>query len=246
MVVRATDAMLPAPASYSGFASAAVVGRPLALAHAGWSLELAADELDSQVVHDNPVPQNLLGKEEGEDDMTRPLEAAAGRQKTSRYTFPVRIGMKRGFDGLVGVFNCAQRLDTAAHDLGLDLSTIYSDFVDENDEGKATESVVPGQLLLPLRAFYPNVTAAGKSTAAFAALYNRRLTVRGLLLDVFTPMHIYNSILPIYKMALPAWTWQNALSRIRAFFHEGPVLFTQDVPNIFDPSRELTDTSDSV
>ncbi|KFA54649.1 hypothetical protein S40293_02195 [Stachybotrys chartarum IBT 40293] len=48
----ATDAMQPAPDAYAAFDNTALLGRPLALVHAGWSLELAADQLVTQASND--------------------------------------------------------------------------------------------------------------------------------------------------------------------------------------------------
>ncbi|KFA76871.1 hypothetical protein S40288_10082 [Stachybotrys chartarum IBT 40288] len=48
----ATDAMQPAPDAYAAFDNTALLGRPLTLVHAGWSLELAADQLVTQASND--------------------------------------------------------------------------------------------------------------------------------------------------------------------------------------------------
>ncbi|KEY68297.1 hypothetical protein S7711_07045 [Stachybotrys chartarum IBT 7711] len=48
----ATDAMQPAPDAYAAFDNTALLGKPLALVHAGRSLELAADQLVTQASND--------------------------------------------------------------------------------------------------------------------------------------------------------------------------------------------------
>ena len=222
MIDQATASMQPAPEAYAAFTNTALIGRPLALVHAGWSLELAVDQLTSQCAEDNLVPRTLLAPDKKE-------------KKHEQYTFPLYLGDKqRGFDGLVGMFPCAKAIDT---DLGLDLKTVYSDYYAEKDFLNPEKPIGPTEPLT-LQAFYPKPSEA-LSAADLERACNAELEVRGLLLDPFTPVHAYSGILPVSQLQLPAWTWQGALNGIKAFFHAGPIVLTTDVPDAFDATKEL-------
>lgn len=43
-------------------------------------------------------------------------------------------------------------------------------------------------------------------------------------MDAFAPVHSYSGILPVREVSLPAWTWQGAMAKMKAFFHVGPVV----------------------
>lgn len=66
MLVVATGHMQPALDAYASFSNA-LIGRPLALVHLGWSLELAADELTSQAAGDPSPPWTLLPPKSDDD-----------------------------------------------------------------------------------------------------------------------------------------------------------------------------------
>ncbi|KAI1163758.1 hypothetical protein F5B18DRAFT_618033 [Nemania serpens] len=237
MIVLATDNMLPAPEAYASFTNSALIGRPLALAHAGWSLELASDQQISQANTERTIPRTLLA-EDNNDDL---LDSDAENEDPARYAFKIKIGdVKRGFDGLVGMFNCSKNLDPkTSSDLGVRLDTIYSDYRHkESPKIPSDQKPVAATRPLVLRPFFPS---AEKSSTAegFAAERNAHLSVRAMIVDPFSPVHAYSGILPVKEFILAPWTWQSALSKMKAFFHMGPLIVTKDMPTTFDESREL-------
>ncbi|VUC34941.1 unnamed protein product [Clonostachys rosea] len=85
MIKEATESMQPAPETFVGFTNSALVGRPLALAQAGWSLELAADE-------------------PGEGHETEDEDSDSEDPNPRGYPFKIKIGGKqKGFDGPLGL-----------------------------------------------------------------------------------------------------------------------------------------------
>ncbi|KAK5988130.1 hypothetical protein PT974_12270 [Cladobotryum mycophilum] len=230
MIVKATGQMMAAPEAYASFSNA-LIGRPLALAQAGWSLELAADELTSQAEDDDRRPWLLL-----------PDDNKESYQK--EYEFPVKMGdRQRAFDGLVGYFPCRRKFTKKDHnepDLGLKLDCIYSYYLP--DEKPAREGDQPSPVktpeYIPTKAFWASPEKY-KTAEAYVWQRNSRLDVYGLLLDPFSPVHCYSGILPVRELTLPPWTWQAAMAKMKAFFHAGPIMVTSDVPSKVVSSHEL-------
>ncbi|KAL9944069.1 hypothetical protein D7B24_007914 [Verticillium nonalfalfae] len=227
-----------APEAYAEFASA-LIGRPLALVNAGWSLELAADALASQA-------DGEQGDEDG-NPKTRPRKPPHGLLPGTgkeQYSFGVKIGdRQRGFDGLVGYFECRESLSSEdTKDLGLELKSIRSDFAPGGNEVKEDPDHLPPvahSKLVHLNAYYESPEPRNVVDAEeYGRRHNARLKVFGALTDPFVPLHVYSGILPVRELSLPPWTWQGALARMKAFFHAGPIIVTKDVPNFVD-DREL-------
>ncbi|KAF5588589.1 uncharacterized protein FSUBG_11446 [Fusarium subglutinans] len=226
MAVRAANKMEPAPNAFSDFSNA-LIGRPLALAHAGWSLELARLPLSKQAVGDSQTSEPL-----------------------SKYVFDIKVGnASSGFDGLVGVFDCEAA--PGQQDLGLVLDKVYSDFDHDPSSPTTSQPALPsmasdGNRLddspkrilpskkIPLRAFYISPENDDGNRRR-----NPELVVRGVLMDPFSPIHTYSDSLPVQELVLPAWTWQRTLANIKAFLHLGPLVVTQDVPPAIAPGQEL-------
>ncbi|KAF5238842.1 hypothetical protein FANTH_10170 [Fusarium anthophilum] len=226
MAVRAANKMKPAPNVLSEFSNA-LIGRPLALTHAGWSLELARLPLSTQAV--------------GDSQMSEPL---------SKYVFDIKVGnASSGFDGLVGVFDC--QAAPGQQDLGLVLDKVYSDFDHDPPSPTTSQPALPsmasdGKHLndsskrilpskkIPLRAFYISPEKDDGNRR-----HNLELVVRGVLLDPVSPIHTYSDIVPVQELVLPWWTWQRALANIKAFLHLGPLVVTKDVPPAIAPGQEL-------
>ncbi|EEY21589.1 conserved hypothetical protein [Verticillium alfalfae VaMs.102] len=223
-----------APEAYAEFASA-LIGRPLALVNAGWSLELAADALASQA-------DGEQGDEDG-NPKTRPRKPPHGLLPGTgkeQYSFGVKIGdRQRGFDGLVGYFECRESLSSEdTKDLGLELKSIRSDFAPGGNEVKEDPDHLPPvahSKLVHLNAYYESPEPRNVVDAEeYGRRHNARLKVFGALTDPFVPLHVYSGILPVRELSLPPWTWQGALARMKAFFHAGPIIVTKDVPNFVD------------
>jgi hypothetical protein len=198
----------------------AVIGRPLALANIGISLELASPPLQNQSTTSKTVEPKPVTK----------------------YDFPIKIGDKdRVYDGLVGYFKAS---DSQVLGSELELGTIFSYY--PTGEVPTTE-IVPANypLVRPYHfssaggGFDATPTAVDKITMQHQAKMNENLL--GVIIDPFSKIHIYSGILPIASLQLPAWTLQNAMQKMTAFFHVGPILITTpDLQTRYDESKKLT------
>ncbi|KAI1359327.1 hypothetical protein F5Y08DRAFT_84315 [Xylaria arbuscula] len=234
MIAGAMESAAVAPDAYGEFLNS-IIGRPLALINMGWSLELGTDENTNQSkVNENLPLRHLL-----------PLPPDNKDPDYKRYQFPLKMGDEhRAYDGLVGYFKTYDPKDQKPSDY-LDLSTCYTYF--------GTNSKIPGSELelvkidntnYPLLdSFYidPITTTA----AAMESKQNEMLSQRtfGAIVDPFRPIHGYTSILPIEPLKIPEWTWQDALARMTAFFHFGPLNLTRNVPD-FNSKFLLTEKTD--
>ena len=72
------------------------------------------------------------------------------------------------------------------------------------------------------------------------------------IIDPFVTIDVYSGILLVNSLPLPHWTIQQAMQNMTAFFHHGPLLVTQTVPQAFDSNYsaanavEAVDGTDSV
>ncbi|KAF3936838.1 hypothetical protein ABW19_dt0204760 [Dactylella cylindrospora] len=210
----------PAPTSYAEFMNC-VVGKPLALVNTGWSLELAVDSYGNQSSLTTVQPGYSL------------LDPAKGQ---TQYEFPIKLGdAERQFDGLVGYFNAAT---SPTLDNQLDLNKIYTYFLRDTSQsdGGVTGAVVDPRLPIStdtfptLPPFWISPVPDNLDASGFSDQRNSKLQVFGALVDPFTAVHCFASILPIQSLALPPWTWQESIKKMTAFFHIGPMLQPADVP----------------
>ena len=233
----------PAPGQYAE-ALSCLVGRPLALVNMGWSLELAAPPKQNQ---------STLNTKESDYVLVGPAD-----DTQIVYEFPIKLGdSHREYDGLVGYFPVKDWTVTKGKrelpiNNEIDLTKIYTYF------GLDQKPAKPG-LSYPLLeldgASYPELSAfwldpekygstSSKTPASVASSYaqdfNNQLKVFGAVVDPFHAIHGYSSFLPTKELKLPAWTWEQALNHMTAFFHVGPVLTTQDVPE-YSPEYVLSD-----
>ncbi|KAI5783943.1 hypothetical protein DFH27DRAFT_615801 [Peziza echinospora] len=228
MVDAALQEVAPAPAAYAQFASA-LVGRPLALVNMGWSLELSTRPKTNQSsLASQRQAKSPLGLLEGFGDGV--------------YEFPVRLGDRsRLTDGLVGYFGAASKEDRLADPANeLDLSTLYTHFAPAAGPTGPNDPVTAiGTEKHPypkLRAFWLDPTAERYSSLKepafenYVADHNAELKVFGALVDPFLPVTAHTGILPVRTLALPPWTWESALRTMTAFFHVGPIIVTQELP----------------
>ncbi|KAK0108295.1 hypothetical protein ONS95_003111 [Cadophora gregata] len=216
MINGAIRTMPYAPSEYSGYANA-LVGKPLALVNAGFSLELATPALKAQ---------NTLGK--------FPLNE---QQELSSYQFPVKLGdAERPFDGVVGWFDTDNTTDGRTN-----WNKVYSYAPDP--ENSDFEMASPRNFIRLSPHYLDPVTLKIAGTDRVYQSYRQAKTaqyiIKTMLIDPYTPVHTYSPILPITSLSLPPWTIQQAMTRMTAFFRLGPCLVSSDVPTTYDESRKL-------
>ncbi|EJT75103.1 hypothetical protein GGTG_08941 [Gaeumannomyces tritici R3-111a-1] len=226
MITTAQDALPPAPTAYAQFLNS-IVGKPLALVNMGWSLELDGPPLVTQSTNASVNKPEVM------------LTAPQPDDKSKRYSFQVRLGNRESeHDGLVGYFDVTAASDNIkdAFDMGY-INTFFAP--DPRRDEKP---------LLPLKRLnsdtYPTFTPYWQAPFPTAPPYdpaslvsaqtyddqrNRRMAVYGAIVDPFTPVHAYSSLLPPQTLQLPGWTWQAALNNMTAFFHAGPMVLVDDV-----------------
>lgn len=208
----------PAPDAYAQFLNS-VVGKPLALVNMGWSLEMATDAYENQSTLNKTRPDRWL----------LPDDQDPGR---SLYTFQVKLGDKdRTYDGLVGYFDTLPAQDTG-NDLALD--KLYTFF--ESAEPNSPLVMIEKNNYPKFQPFF--IRPDDHNADVIDSTRNSFLRTFGAIIDPFTPVHAYSGMLPTQPLKLPTWTWQDALSRMTAFFHMGPLVVTQDVPD-YDPNYKL-------
>ncbi|KAF8441171.1 hypothetical protein BGX38DRAFT_824376 [Terfezia claveryi] len=233
MVETALEDVAPPPASYAQFANA-LVGRPLALVHVGWSLELSTKP---------KVTQSTLGNQKGLD---LPIGLLPGPGVKTVYSFPIKFGDKsRRTDGLIGYFRTLGK-ESQTDGNALDLTKIFTYFgKSDADQGNPIKPI--DRTTYPkFEAFWLDLNGEDKGYLklddagyeSFELDHNNKLQVFGALIDPFLPINAYTSILPIRSIKLPTWTWETALRNMTAFFHIGPLIVTQDVP-AFDSNYQL-------
>jgi hypothetical protein len=261
MINQSIDASSFAPTDYSDFASS-IVGKPLALANIGFSLELARKPLVPQI---SILPPKVIAKD------ADPEHWIADGEHLNEYQFPIKIGdVSRAFDGVVGYFDMKETPMTPIAPLdGNNVSVIsnpncvvtgdtflpgiiHTYFTDQDaSKGNTTDKRRPiGSDQEGPEYAYPTVTpywidpdsskidpqttdtkpADFNMDATFQIEHYKRYHVKAVIMDPFTPIHLYSPILPITTLKLPSWTVQDACRKMTAFFHLGPMLVTRDVP----------------
>ncbi|KAF7590764.1 hypothetical protein BBP40_002379 [Aspergillus hancockii] len=219
MANASLDGATTTPSAYASFLNT-LVGRPLALVNAGWSLELAIKSKENQATldeHTEKQPRMGLLPDDG----------------PQQYSFPIKLGDKdRAADGLVGYFQT--RSSPLSPGEELDLDRIFTYYPAGDTSGHLQEITTANLPSLP--AFWQNPeqhTGHGESVEEtaqrFTRDWNQAFQVYGAILDPFQPVTAYSSILPMTPLQLPPWTWQDAMQKMTAFFHMGPIVLTDDV-----------------
>ena len=237
MITQALDALPPAPTAYAGFLNS-IVGKPLALANMGWSLELDGPAYTNQSTNAAKLVPNLplLPK-----DPFDPFNKG-----DISYQFPIKLGDKeRDYDGLVGYFELKDR----AKGTELDLTTTLTYFP---SPGKLSTTAITKDKYPVFKPYWikpfveqadPDTPLIRRDPADYENARNLAMqasgNILGAILDPFTAIHAYSSILPAKSLQLASWTWQDAMDKMTAFLHAGPYHTTADVPG-FDVSRRLT------
>ncbi|QKX64039.1 uncharacterized protein TRUGW13939_11212 [Talaromyces rugulosus] len=229
MVVNALESLPPTPNSYAQYLTA-IVGKPLALVNMGWSLELDRPPLQNQAT-------NTMAKEPSLSLTIQPGKPS--------YELKVKLGDKeREYDGMVGYFNMTETEDHAeGNELSLD--TIQTYFATADDKFPSLKAITP-ETHPKFRPFWESPWRSDPPSgsdfcnpAEYDNRRNKHLQVYGAIVDPFTAIHAYSSFLPAQSLQLAPWTWQDAMSKVTAFFHAGPITLTADVKE-YDPARALT------
>lgn len=234
MVNASLESSPSPPSAYASFLPSAV-GRPLAFVNAGWSLELASEPYANQSCQPGQDP--------------KPPE-----RNLTDYDFPVQLGGGNGTpDGMVGYWTSLQA-PTPANEL--DLSTIYTYHTDPSSPSSSPSASSPLEQLdittFPrLNPFWippasPSPTSSlpteylEDAARLFTKTWTSTLHVFGLTINPFSPISAYASTVPPTKLTLPPWTWQNAMQKMTAFFHMGPILLIHDVGKYWDENKTLS------
>ncbi|KAI1171806.1 hypothetical protein F4777DRAFT_582528 [Nemania sp. FL0916] len=230
MITTAQERLAGAPNAYAQFLNS-IVGKPLALVNTGWSLELDAPPFTNQSTKSKVS--------EPEYDL-----AAPANSEKPFYKFQVRLGDRdASYDGLVGYFDT-----TGPGTDELNLDYIRTFFAPDKEDMVPLKPLNTKEypLFTPFwEPPYPTDAPYGDSTRQvepvdFDDRRNARMSVFGAIVDPFTPIHAYSSILPSSELLLPTWTWQKAMNTMTAFFYAGPLIVPlNDVPG-YDEDQKLT------
>ncbi|KAH0538453.1 hypothetical protein FGG08_004951 [Glutinoglossum americanum] len=230
MIINALDRAPSAPSAYSKFVSS-LVGKPLALVNAGFSLELAADAKVNQ-----SSQEGQKGRDPDRSILYNGPEPTNPKDRDKQYFFSVKLGdEQRTSDGLVGYFDA---LPSPAPGNELNLDTLYTYF--HTPSGPPPGPKNPIHLIdkPPYPILWPFYTPPDdKDPANYALIRNSQWSVFGTIMDPFLPLSAYSGILPIKSLSLPSWTWESALNRMTAFFHMGPLIVPTDVPRFEEKNR---------
>ncbi|RDL32366.1 uncharacterized protein BP5553_08822 [Venustampulla echinocandica] len=233
MITASVDHAVPATAAYGPFLTA-LVGKPLALVNAAYSLELSADARANE---------STLKSQDGLHTKYHLLRDPSDTG-SDVYNFALKLGdAARLHDGLVGYFQASSKPWECPPGGELNLDTLYTNYTDVSS--KSRFEPIDTSTFPTLEAYYLSPSSFAEYEdpgAAFAAATHARFNpaVFGCIVDPFVPLHAYTGggIAPVAGLALPDWTWRGALDQMTAFFHVGPLLVTGDTPG-FDVEHAL-------
>lgn len=231
VITKAMGHMLPAPGAFSEFMSA-IVGQPLALVNMGWSIELATEAYTSHASLGGTFMRKRLTPDPDFEESHTP--------KDQLYNFQVKLGdEKKAYDGLVAYWNAKEHPVVGD---GLDLKTLYT-YYTEQEEGQAPNADDPSKLInnTNFPSFKPYYLDPTEGNATDHEIRHcRKLQVFGALIDPFTAVHGYSSILPVRELKLSPWMWEKAFRNMKAFFHLGPLILTTNLvmPNAKPPAAD--------
>ncbi|KAH8654011.1 hypothetical protein BGZ60DRAFT_496363 [Tricladium varicosporioides] len=215
------------PSQYSAYANA-IVGKPLAIVNVGWSLELAEPPLKHQ---------HTLG-----------AQPPAGYEENvmAEYRFPVKIGDKdRPFDGVVCYWDTDNNTSTSTATTSFNniYTYPYPNSITDSTTSPNPNIPDPRTMIEPdtfptLTPYFIDPTTIDENIGLLKAKAEK-LLVKTLLIDPYTPLHLYTGILPIKSLQLPGWSLEAAMKNMTAFFTLGPLLLTKDVPKEYDASNPV-------
>jgi hypothetical protein len=240
MINGAFANLAPAPGSYAQYLGS-IIGKPLALVNMGWSLELATDALTNQSTK-NTLPPTIpllppvsVGQTKSISRDTVPQSSTSsvappGSVAPSSYSFKVKIGdEERTYDGLVGYWNSSPSVA-----YGFDYSKIYTYFPSKIENSPTVQIANANFPVFEPFWISPDTSTSTAPTvldpSAIVKARNSQMTIFAALVDPFTSLHGYSGFMPVEELVLPPWTMEQALQKMTAFFHMGPLICTQDVP----------------
>lgn len=222
MINGAMKHMLPAPGAFSEF-STAIVGQPLALVNMGWSLELAVEAYESHASFGPSTMRRTLTQDEKDKKPRK-----GDNSDNHVYAFRVKLGDKtKAYDGLVGYWNAKE--SPVAGD-GLELRELFTYYIDETeDTGLMNDprTKISHTNFPKFNPYYLDPTEL--RPLDHDVQHCRQLQGFGAIIDPFTAIHGYSSILPVRELKLSPWMWEKAFRNMTAFFHMGPLIVTTDL-----------------
>ena len=142
------------------------------------------------------------------------------------YDLPLKIGDKRRlYDGLIGYFEPGHP------------EKIYTYHVPSPGPSVDGPTTPIDHTTYPtLSPFFIDPNDAPPKD--YIKMRNKNLHRVVALLDPFVALHGYTGLLPIVDIKLPHWAVENAMKKMTAFLHLGPVITTKNVPD-FDVNHKL-------
>lgn len=131
---------------------------------------------------------------------------------------------ERPFDGVVAYWDVPDSSTSTAPDY----NKLYA--YTSSNETAALINVIEPSNFPTLPPYYidpdtlptPAPSSTGTSAATFTQQHTAQLLVKTLLVDPYTPMHVYSGILPITSLQLPSWAINQALKNMSTL---SPFLF---------------------
>jgi hypothetical protein len=252
MITEALQNSPAAPTAYAEFLNS-VVSKPFALVNIGISLELATDEYTNQDALNPKAPPLKLRTPPDQASTSPPAGSKPGSSKSSDgkpidtkpkdtgsdvYEFKVKLGdAERLFDGLICYFDTATKPNTAPV---INLSTIKTFFTKTKaDKLSDPRSLITTDTFPSLSAFWIEPTKLDSASYESQRQLEYAKHTFVALINPFTPVHVYSSILPIQPLSHPPWTWQEAFTKMTAFFSLGPLIVPANVP-AYNAAHQLT------
>jgi hypothetical protein len=197
LINRSLDDIPHTPNEYAEFLNS-IVGRPLALVNAAYSVELA-----------QPPAKNHSTR-----SLTKP------NPELLDYEIPMRFGDKdRSYDGMVAYFAPDQDGILASNPKNL-----YSHFARTDSVGMTQISPENYPRFKP---YFLSATQDGLTPDMYTRQQHQKLKMFGFLLDPFTKLHAYSVMLPCSTLELPQNAIQTAMRGMTAFFSIGPLIITE-------------------
>ena len=149
------------------------------------------------------------------------------------------VQAERPFDGVVAYWDS----DNAT--ASTNFNNIYTYFPDADGKGPRVDinayappaPTPPYNKLTPF--FLPPEQIIGGPGMPYSKALTSQLMIKTLLIDPYTPIHLYPSILPINSLQLPAWTMKDAMKNMSECIF--PFLSAEADKTVLQPLSSLWD-----